>query len=935
MRSIHRIFQQFLSRLAEVIFHHPWKILLASVALTVLSLYIAATHFKVVNNIAQLLDENSPANRHYVALQREFGTDEVYLVLVRSDDPDQNREAALKVGDFLKTLKPFVTRVYCRMDFSKLQDRFLLLASKEDLLDIEKQISLNLRALEKTSVSFNLNSILDEANRSFDDKYLRKKESWKEFKPFIDRFKDVLNQVADQIEKKKTPRLHASKAGDSEMKLSSNLQGQDINSILEERRFISFDGGRAILVVGVRGATEEDSVSPYTRTVQSIRHYLQDLGRQYPHVHLGLTGEPVLNDDELKTSTRDTEMASGITFALIAILFFLSYRSLERPAFAGLVLGMGIAWTFGFTMLVIGHFNIISFAVIPMVLGLGIDFGIQILGRYEEELGKGRGVREALHTALSITGVAVLTGGSTTAAAFFTLCFNDFLGLRELGAIAGASILLCLAANLLTLPAIFVLRDRRRPAEALRRQAANSWEFMAPLDHALVRFPKTALTLTLLVTVLSLYGIFRIRFDYNLLHLQNQKMESVKVLHEIFAVSENSTLFASVIANNFAEAQDLEQKLTALPSVAKVESITTLLPKDQDEKLQIVRRIQKSLNEVKLDTDVSDKVDVERARRDIQGFLDSCHQAVVQARKYQKVSRQAREAVEVFNGLIPPLERMQKTMAGLSQEEIGRRLNQSQLRIFGSMKRNLAWLKTQKSDRIIVPSDLPEDITSRFISPSGKILLQVYSKGDIWEREPNRRFVTELRTVAPNVTGTPVQNFEYIELLRTSFLDAAVWAFVAIVVLIALHFRTPTLVTLAIFPLVLAVIWRTGLMGWWNIPFNPANVVTLPLIIGIDVAYGVYVVDRFREDRRITMFSTSTGKAIIMTGLTSLFGFVSLLVSRYEGMYSIGLLMSLGIGIGMITTILITPQVMALVTKEEPPDESRPATDSSCEAESP
>jgi hopanoid biosynthesis associated RND transporter like protein HpnN len=913
MRSIHQFFQKTLSVVAAGVYRHPWKVLLTSLVFTVISIFVAVTQFRVVNNISQLLDEKSTVNRNYLALQKEFGTDEVYLVLIQASEAEQAREVALKVGDFMRSLQPQISRVYCRMDFSKLQDRFLLMASKDDLLDIEKQISTNLEAIKKTSVSFDLNSILDQANRSFDDKYLRKKESWKEFKPFIERFKVVLNQLADEIEGARSLKDRSKKMAEAETKLSTSLEGQDINSILAEKQFISFDDGRAILVVGVRGEMETGSVSPYTRTVQTIRDYLVELNRQYPNAKLGLTGEPVLNDDELKTSTRDTELASFITFALIALLFFFSYRSLERPIFAGTVLGMAIAWTFAFTMLVIGHFNIISFAVIPMVLGLGIDFGIQILGRYEEELGKGNPVESALHTALSITGVAVLTGGSTTAAAFFTLCFNEFLGLRELGAIAGTSIVLCLVASLVTLPAIFVLRDRNRPSEALRKQAENSWAFMAPLDQEMVRYPKTGVAITAVITLLSIYAIFNIRFDYNLLHLQNRKLESVRVLHEIFRVSENSTLFASVVANDMHEARSLERRLLALPSVAKVESITSLLPEDQEEKLPIVRDILRLVNQIKLDTDVSDKVNVDRAKRDIEGFLASCREGVVQARKYKEVSSLARDAVEVFSGLIPPLERMEKAMKGLTQEELGRRLNQSQIKVFGSMKKNLAWMKTQKADRPIRPEDLPEDISSRFVSPSGKILLQVYSRGDIWEREPNWQFVTELRTVAPNVTGTPVQNFEYIELLRTSFLDAAWWAFVVIVILIIFHFRTPQLVTLAIFPLVLAVIWRTGLMGWVDIPFNPANVVTLPLIIGIDVAYGVYIVDRYREDRCITMFSTSTGKAIVMTGLASLAGFVSLLVSRYEGMFSIGLLMSLGIAIGMVTTIVVLPQILALL----------------------
>ena len=914
MPFVHRFFQELLRKLSKVIYRHPSKILWLSILFTGVSIYLATTRFQVINTYSQLLDD-SEVRENYLNLEREFGTDETYLVLIQSENPEINREVALKVGDFLKGLHPYVTQVWSKMDFSKLENRFLLLASKEELQGMEREIALQLKALQTASVNLDLNSVLDQANRSFNEKYLRRKESWVEFKPFIEQFKAILNRLADQIEGKKE--LRSSVSRPSGTSVSNAFSDQDIASILEEQQFISFRGGRAILVTGARGKVEADSISPFTETVKKIRKYLGELEQQYPTVKLGLTGEPVLNDDELQTSTRDTEYASIITLVLIALLFFFSYRNLERPIYAGLVLGMGMAGTFAFTMVVIGHFNVISFAVIPMVLGLGIDFGIQILGRYEEELGNGKGVEEALDKTLSRTGVAVLTGGSTTAAAFFTLCFNNFQGLRELGAIAGASMIICLLANFIVLPAIFVLRDRRRSPEDLRRKAAHSpWSFLAPLDQNIVRHPKAALLITAIITILSIYGIFKVRFDYNLLHLQNQKLESVQVLQELFKVSDNSTLFASVVANDLEEARALEKKILALPSVAKIESVTRFFPEDQKEKIPIIQRILAPLNRLKLNTNVVDQVDVERAKRDLQLLLEQSRAAVAQAKKYQSVSKQAREAVEVFDGLIPPLERALNAMKGLSQEELGKRLNQTQMEIFGTVKRNFAWLKTQKADREIRFEDLPPEISRRFVSPSGKILLQVYSKGDIWEREPNKQFIEELRTVAPHVTGTPVQNYEYIELMRTSFLDAVGWAFVAIVILILLHFQSITLTILAIFPLLLAVIWRTGIMGWYDIPFNPANIVTLPLIIGIDVAYGVYMVDRFREDGGITMFSTSTGKAIMMTGLTALFGFASLLVSDYEGMFSIGLLMSLGIAIGMITTMLVLPQVLVLMQKK-------------------
>ncbi len=906
MSRIHQLISRGLGTLVRCILSRPTAVLLLSVLLTAICIYLAATRFKVINNVAQLLDEKSPANQDYQRLQTEFGTDECYLVLIQSPDPERNRAAADRVANFMQGLHPHIGRVIHRIDFSSVESKMLLLTPPEELRKIETELSTTVKALQKNKVSFHLNQILDEVNRSFDDRYLRDAKNWEAFKPLIENFCKQLDQLADRLEGK-APISSAQ---------SNLLSDRPVKEILCEREYITYQNGKTVLVIGTRGLHEEGEISPFTRTVGKLRIELKKLEVEFPGIHFALTGEPVLSDDELQTSTRDTSWASAITGGLITILFLFAYRNPVRPVFAGIALGVGMAGSFAFAMTAVGHFNIISFAVIPMVLGLGIDFGIQLLSRYEEELSLGRSVDESLITTWETVGVAVVTGGSTTAAAFFTICFNEFLGLRELGLIAGGGIVFSLLANLIVLPALLTIRDRRLTREKLAVQAhTTQWAFLAPVDRLLTHSPRLGLALAGLITLASLYGITHVKFDYNLLHLQNQQLESVQSLHELFRASENSTLFASVIANDITEAHHLESRLSALPSVARVESITALLPLDQSARLPIAQNVVKLARQMKVDPDSTKRVDVPRAQRDITRLLTQSEEALKQASHYTGISSQARMAVEVFGKMIPPLKRAQLAMGKLSSQELDRRLNQSQIEIFGVQRENLLWLQNQKLDREIRLEDLPPALRERFVSPSGKMLLQVYSRKDVWDRAPNAEFVSDVRSIDPHATGTPILNYEYTELLRSSFLHASLWAFVAITLLLLLHFQKPSLVFLALFPLILAVLWRTGLMSLIHLPFNPANIVTLPLIIGIDVAYGVYVMDRFRESGPFPLLSSSTGKAIIMTGLTALFGFASLMVSDYQGMYSIGLLMSLGIVIGMITTLVVLPQCMALSRK--------------------
>jgi predicted RND superfamily exporter protein len=271
-----------------------------------------------------------------------------------------------------------------------------------------------------------------------------------------------------------------------------------------------------------------------------------------------------------------------------------------------------------------------------------------------------------------------------------------------------------------------------------------------------------------------------------------------------------------------------------------------------------------------------------------------------------------RQAIATFERMIPPLERTQRAFSNLTQQQLVDRLTRYQQEVFGSMQRSLSWLKNHGTDRGVELEDVPVELVTRFLSSSGRVMIEVYPKEDIWEREANLRFVEELRSVDPAATGTPVQNLEYIEVLRASYVEAAGWAFLAIFIFVSLHFRNVGHVVLAILPLGVAIVWTLGLMGWLGILFNPANIITLPLVIGIGVAYGVYTVDRYKEEGGMHIFDSSTGKAIVLSAMTTMIGFGSLMVSSYRGLFSLGLLMFLGVLMCLVTSLLVLPQVLVL-----------------------
>jgi hopanoid biosynthesis associated RND transporter like protein HpnN len=933
MSLIHRVLQRIMLVVARVVCARPGLIVIVGVLFAAASLWIVLTRFTVANNTSDLLSNKYEAKRTYDELRRDFGSDYRFIILIKSPDVAKNRAAADAVGTYLATLGSHITTILSKIDYSSVRPRLLFGAPTDELQKIAQQLQDQVAVQKQNEaknqqISLDLNSILNEANQKFSDSYLRDKSNWPDFQIFVAQFVSILDKVAAQADGK-TLAQEQPKNGPDE----SGLDSFDADEMLAQHEYFSLQNGQAVLVFAYTGEQEKNSASPFSDTTAKIRDHLRqmEVDPEFQGVEMRLTGEPALDTDQMEEANTDTTKAALITLGLIIALFFVSYRTFLRPTFAILVLIMAVLWSLGFALVTVGHFNILSIAVIPMVLGIGIDFGIQILGRYEEELGQGRSINEAVTAALQHTGVAIITGGSTTAAAFLTLCFNDFVGLAELGVIAGCSMLLCIFANLVVLPAVFILRDRRATPEQLRMQSSNSaWNFIRTWDRDMVRTPWLWIGLSVVISIAAAFSLPYLRFDYNLLHLDNQQAPSVKALYEVMDASKNdqgteiSTIYASVVADNLDDARKLSKKLLALSVVAKVDSLLDLVPEDQDKKMPIIKRIVALAAQLNVKPPASKTVDIPRARADVKSLLQQAQEGLIQAKGYSSISHIAKDAVVAFSTMIPALERADKALNSAPADVIQQRFSPSTDGAFSRMQSNMTLLKTEKADRGLTLDDIPPQLKKLFLATNGKILLQVYGKKDLWERAPDEEFVQAVLKVAPNATGTPVLNYFATDLLRTSYLWAALWAFVAIVVLILLHFQSFKYLLLTLTPLLLAVLWRTGAMVWFGIEFNPANIVTLPLIIGIDVAFGVYIIDRYREDGKLSIFAGSTGKAIIMSSLTSLFGFSSLLISQFKGMFDIGQLMSLGIAIGLVTAIFILPQILVLLKPHAPEPESPP-----------
>ena len=258
------------------------------------------------------------------------------------------------------------------------------------------------------------------------------------------------------------------------------------------------------------------------------------------------------------------------------------------------------------------------------------------------------------------------------------------------------------------------------------------------------------------------------------------------------------------------------------------------------------------------------------------------------------------------------------------------RLTAFQQVLFSSVHETISLIEEQDDRQRLQPEDVPPFLRDFFISRSGRFLLQVYPKEDVWQRDMQDKFIRELRTVDPHVTGSPVQFYEYTSRLKQNVERAAAYAAGIIAVLVFLHFHRLSSVVLALLPVALGFCWMLGLMGWLGIPLNPVNIVSLILVIGIGVTNGVHILNRFAEEPQPNILARSTGKAVLVSALTTMAGFGSLLAARHQGIASFGAVMAIGTATCVVASLAFLPAVLTLLCRigwrpTDSPQKSPPA----------
>jgi hypothetical protein len=893
--------RRFFKALANVVCRRPGLLIFLGVALAIVcGVYtVHSLEFKTSRN--DLIGRDSDYWRLYSAYAKEFHSEEDYVILVEGGHPDRNKAAIDALvqrllsprnnphsGDDPGAQQFIADDLFYQVNLQAFQRWFLYYLSMDDL-NCLKDFPQLVFVLQHQP---NMTGFLHVANESLMQLGMSGPDRKKCTLGFLPMMTTVVGQVGDLADAGGSSEWHSPwmqafiGPGDSD-KVEEQMKWQGYQTFRHGEMFLLMIHPR------VEKGTPE---ALHEATVPKLRRIMAEAQTRFPEAKIGLTGEPVLDYDETIQSQHDATKATVLTLILICILFAVGFHEVLRPLMAVVTMVIVLAACMGYATLSVGHLNMITVTFAVMILGLGIDLGIQFIARYEEELKKGAARADAVRTTIHHTGPSIITAGVTNAAAFFAMGLSGFRGVIELGIIAGGGMLIATAATMTVLPALLLMVHRKQEATRIPAQS-----MAARVENALLQQPALTLGVCALVTVFAVFIAGRVRFDYNVLNLQSVKAESVKTELSLLHADAESTIFASVVCSNLDEARQLQERLAELPAVGSVHSIAEMIPEDQESKTRIVHDIRQALGPIHFDVVPDDPDEVLKAV----GSLRLRANAL--AREAGEHGDKASLAVLI--PLTNALTQAQVKLKMADRAQLPVRLSDYEHHFYADLESQLAII-TNQSDRAMTVEDVPGPVRRMFVGKTGKFLVQVFPREDIWEREPLVKFVREVRQIAPGVTGTPLGLYEFIDILLRGYIKAALWAFLVITVLIFADFRNAYAALLTLLPLVVGMIWMVGVMVVGGINFNPANIMVLPLIVGIGVAYGIYVVQRYRESHEATFYSKSTGRAVVLSALTSMFAFASLLVGAHRGIRSLGLVMTIGIIACLIAALALLPALL-------------------------
>jgi uncharacterized protein len=891
------LLSRFLFAIERFAYRYSILVIAASLILAILSLWVTAQKLTFKTGRGDLVAKGLPYVKLYKNYRAQFEDLSGMVVAVEGENPADMSGFAEALEKKLQAQPHLFSKVVYKIDTSYFRSRFLLYLDQYELKTLTRKLEDHQDFLESVNIAPGLHPLLSSINAEISSGMVDSLLT-----DFLGGEEESEENSEDEADLSMLIRLleEMTRFLTGETSYLSPWQalfkGGD-ESLREQGYMVSKNG--ELLFVLIVPNDDETSFTGYKDAVEQARQVIAETRKDFPGVTVGLTGEDVISSDEMVTTQSDVETASKIALVGVALLFIIAYQGVVKPLLAVFCLLLGLSWTMGFTTLTIGHLNILSVVFTTILIGLGIDFGIHILERFKEERQQDNEILPALKKTLQGTGKGNFAGAITTAIAFGSMVLTDFIGIVELGWIAGWGILFCMVAMLLVLPALITVEEKwRKPCYTqIKPTTAKQRGWVDKLfDHYYLIIG--VCTVLVLIASISLKDL---HFDYNLLNLQAKGTEAVQYEIKILESAGRSAWSAAILADSFQELKEKERQLKALPTVARVESITAVIPEDQEQNAHIIRE---NLAPLLKDLEVEPE-DVDFSLKALNKTLKGI-QFKLQGREGDEL-----DPVKVAGNRVRNFREQSQKMEPSRAEK--RLRNFSQL-LFADYRNLMEELKVNADVQLVKLEEIPETLRKRYISQKGKYVAHIFPSVDIWDLDERQKYLDALRSVDPNVTGTAVHMFESTRLMTEGYVNGGLYAMTAIIMYVFFLFRNLRTVFFVLLPVLVGSIWTVGVMELIGLKLNMANLVILPLILGIGVVNGIHIIHRYREEenKHVSILAKSTGQAVLLSSLTTMIGFGSMMVANHYGVFSLGMVLTLGVFNCLIASVTFLPALLKL-----------------------
>jgi hopanoid biosynthesis associated RND transporter like protein HpnN len=637
------------------------------------------------------------------------------------------------------------------------------------------------------------------------------------------------------------------------------------------------------------------ALQPGRAATELISRLASDLKLGDEQLKVRQTGRIPIEDEEFGTVKQNAMLTIAVSLLAVLIILWFALHSLRIIAAVAFSLAVGLAISTAAGLLLIGALNVISVAFFVLFIGLGVDFGIQFSVRYRAERHDNPYLRAALLNAARKAGTPLALAAVATAVGFCSFLPTDYRGLAELGEIAGAGMLIAFATSVTVLPALLALV--KPPGEP----HPVGFAALAPVDRFLEQHRVPVVIGTISVVAFASPLLLYLRFDFDPMHLRSSKVESVATYYELRKDPATGANAIDIVANDLDAANATAHRISGLPQVAQVRTLRTFIPGDQDAKLKLISDAATALNAT---LNPGETISAPTDQDTVNALLTAAHTLTKAAGDRPGPGP---DAARRLSGMLTELAKGDAAVRRRAERAFVEplRFTLDLLRIS---------LKPERISRDAIPPEIARD----WIAPDGRARVEILPKGDPDDAHTVRNFVKAVLAAEPDASGPAVELFEAGNTVVRAFIEAGIFALSAIAVLLFIALRRLGDVLLTLVPLLIAGVVTLELCVVLDLPLNFANIIALPLLLGVGVAFKIYYILAWRAGRT-SLLQSSLTRAVVFSAMTTATAFGSLWLSSHPGTSSMGKLMALALTCTMAAAVLFQPALMGPPRKSKAP----------------